>query len=327
MEKARTRTELQVNQITLHEVDYELDYRKAPLDEHVEETTEDMLRRTMPKGWHDLINTFCLKDADKLPPHRQYDHKIQLEGEADPKSLGYTPLWALTNTKLEVLKAYITENLNKGFIEPSYAPFAAPILFVRKANGQLRLYVDYRKLNAVTVKDRFPLPLIDETIARLSKAKVFTKLDVHAAFNRIRMHPNSEELTTFRTRYGCFKSKVLPFGLTNGPATFQRYINDILFDLLNITYTTYLDDIIIFSNDPVEHKAHVRQVLERLQATGLYYDAKKCEFAVTRTKFLGFIISTNSVEVDLEKIAVIVNWKYPKTLKGVQAFLGFCNFY
>jgi transposase InsO family protein len=327
MEKARTRTELQVNQITLHEVDHELDYRKAPPDEHVEETTEDMLRRTMPKGWHDLIDTFCPKDADKLPPHRQYDHKIQLEGEADPKSLGYTPLWALTDTELEVLKAYITENLDKGFIEPSYAPFAAPILFVRKANGQLRLCVDYRKLNAVTVKDRFPLPLIDETIARLSKAKVFTKLDVRAAFNRIRMHPDSEELTTFRTRYGCFKSKVLPFGLTNGPATFQRYINDVLFDLLDITCTAYLDDIIIFSNDPAEHKAHVRQVLERLQAAGLYCDAKKCEFAVTRTKFLGFIISTNGVEVDPEKIAVIVNWKYPKTLKGVQAFLGFCNFY
>jgi hypothetical protein len=134
--------------------------------------------------------------------------------------LGYTPLWALTDTELEVLKAYITENLDKGFIEPSYAPFAALILFVRKANGQLRLCVNYRKLNAVIVKDRFPLPLIDETIARLSKAKVFTKLDVRAAFNRIRMHPDSKELTTFRTRYGCFKSKVLLFGLTNGPATF-----------------------------------------------------------------------------------------------------------
>jgi hypothetical protein len=216
-------------------------------------------------------------------------------------------LWALTDTKLEVLKAYITENLDKGFIEPSYTPFAAPILFVRKANGQLRLCVDYRKLNVVTVKDRFPLPLIDETIARLSKAKVFTKLDVRAAFNRIRIHPDSEELTTFRTRYGCFKSKVLPFRLTNRPATFQRYINDVLFDLLDITCTIYLDDIIIFSNEPAEHKAHVRQVLERLQATGLYCDTKKCEFVVTRTKFLGFIISTNSVEVNPEKIVVIVN--------------------
>jgi hypothetical protein len=153
---------------------------------------------------------------------------------------------------------YIIENLDKGFIEPSYAPFVALILFVYKANGQLRLCVNYRKLNTVIVKDRFPLPLIDETIARLSKVKVFTKLNVRAAFNRIRMHPDSKELTTFRTRYGCFKSKVLLFKLTNGLATFQRYINDVLFDLLNITYTIYLDDIIIFSNNPVEHKAHVR---------------------------------------------------------------------
>jgi hypothetical protein len=129
-------------------------------------------------------------------------------------------LWALTDTKLKVLKAYIIENLDKGFIEPSYAPFVALILFVRKANGQLRLYVDYRKLNIVTVKDRFPLPLINETIARLSKAKVFIKLDVRAAFNHIRIYPNFKELTTFRTRYSCFKSKVLLFRLTNGPATF-----------------------------------------------------------------------------------------------------------
>jgi hypothetical protein len=115
---------------------------------------------------------------------------------------------------------YIIENLDKGFIEPSYAPFIALILFVRKANGQLRLYVDYRKLNIVIVKDRFPLPLIDETIARLSKAKVFTKLNVYATFNYIRIYPNSKELTTFCTRYGYFKSKVLLFRLTNRLATF-----------------------------------------------------------------------------------------------------------
>jgi hypothetical protein len=129
-------------------------------------------------------------------------------------------LWALTDTKLEVLKAYIIENLDKGFIEPSYAPFVALILFICKANGQLRLYVDYHKLNIVIVKDRFPLPLIDETIARLSKAKVFTKLNVRAMFNRIRIYPNSKELTTFRTRYGYFKSKVLLFRLTNRLAMF-----------------------------------------------------------------------------------------------------------
>jgi hypothetical protein len=129
-------------------------------------------------------------------------------------------LWALINIELEVLKAYIIENLNKGFIKPSYAPFAALILFVHKANGQLRLCVNYRKLNIVIVKDRFPLPLINKTIARLSKAKVFIKLDVRAMFNHIYMHPNSKELTTFRTRYGCFKSKILPFRLTNRPAMF-----------------------------------------------------------------------------------------------------------
>jgi hypothetical protein len=126
----------------------------------------------------------------------------------------------MTTAELETVKQYLVDNLNKGFIEPSQAPFAAPVLFVKKANGSLRFCIDFRKLNQITRKDRYPLPLIDETLARISKAKIFTKLDIRQAFHRIRIDPQSEELTTFRTRYGSYKCKVLPFGLTNGPATY-----------------------------------------------------------------------------------------------------------
>nr|QSG30228.1 putative reverse transcriptase [Monilinia vaccinii-corymbosi] len=132
--------------------------------------------------------------------------------------------------QLEVVKEYLKDNLAKGFIEPSQALYAAPVLFVKKPNGSLRFCIDFRLLNSLTRKDRYPLPLIDETLARLAGAKIYTKLDICQAFYCIRMDPASEEYTTFRTRYGSYKCKVLLFRLTNGSATYQRYMNDILVD-------------------------------------------------------------------------------------------------
>ena len=222
---------------------------------------------------------------------------------------------------------YLREHLHKGFIVPSKAPFASPVLFAKKPGGGWRFCVDYCLLNSKTKLDRMPLPLINETLDRLSRARIFTKLDIRQAFHRIRMHPDSEDLTTFRTRYGCFKYRVVPFGLTNGPAAFQRFINNILMDLLDECCTAYIDDIIIYSEDPLMHEIHVQKVMKRLMDAGLYADIKKSEFFVTKTKYLGFIISTDGISVDPEKIAAIVSWKEPNTVKGVQSFLGFCNFY
>ena len=272
----------------------------------------------------ELAQVFSKEASDILPPHRPYDHQIQVE---KPNTLSYSPLYKMTTEELEEVKRYLTDNLSKGFIEPSQAPFASPILFVKKPNGGLRFCIDFRRLNELTRKDRYPLPLIDEMLARISKAKVFTKLDIRQAFHRIRMDPGSEELTTFRTRYGSYKCKVLPFGLTNGPATYQRYMNDVLFDYLDDFCTAYLDDILIYSENELEHEEHVKKVLRRLQDAGLQVDLKKCEFSVTRTKYLGFIITTKGIEVDPEKVAAIVNWKAPQNVRGIQSFLGFCNFY
>ncbi|KAK6582321.1 hypothetical protein PZA11_004729 [Diplocarpon coronariae] len=182
-------------------------------------------------------------------------------------------------------------------------------------------------LNNLTRKDRYPLPLIDETLARLAGAQIFTKLDIRQAFHRIRMDPESEELTTFRTRYGAYKCKVLPFGLTNSPATYQRYMNNILFDYLNDFYTAYLNDILIYSTNRLNYKSHMKRVLQRLSDAGLQADLKKCEFNIIETKYLGFIITTKGVWVDFNKVAVVENWTYPSTIKGIQSFLGFCNFY
>lgn len=281
----------------------------------------------VPPSHHDWLHVFSKKASDTLPPRRTYDHKIQLVQGKSESDLTYSPLYKMSLEELEITKKYLEENLDKGFIEPSQAPFAAPVLFVKKPAGGLRFCIDFRKLNLLTRKDQYPLPLIDETLARLATAKIFTKLDIRQAFHRIRVHADSEELTTFRTRYGAYKCKVLPFGLTNGPATYQRYMNDILFDYLDDFCTAYLDDILIYSDNLLEHDMHVNKVLARLDAAGLQADIKKCEFNVMSTKYLGFIISTDGIRVDPEKVRVIEEWKPPGTVKGIQSFLGFCNFY
>jgi hypothetical protein len=190
-------------------------------------------------------------------------------------------------------------------------------LFIKKPNGGLRLCIDYRKLNQLTRKDQYPLPLINKIFARLGKTKIFTKLDIRQAFHRIRVDPASEELTSFRTRYGSYKYKVLSFGLTNGPATYQRYMNNVLLDYLDDFCTAYLDDILIYSDNVLEYEAQIKKVLQRLREAGLQADINKCEFNVTSTKYLGFVIGTDGIRADPEKVAVVKEWLPPSTIRGV----------
>jgi predicted aspartyl protease len=292
--------------ITLEEIDREI------LDQ--EATDQELVAQKIPVEHQDLKDVFSQAESDELPPHRTIDHKIVLDQE---NSLGFSPLYHMSLAELQTVKQYLLDNLHKGFIVPSQAPYASPVLFVKKSNGSLRFCIDYRKLNAITRKDRYPLPLIDETLARISRAKIFTKLDIRQAFHRIRIDPSSEDLTTFRTRYGSYKCKVLPFGLTNGPATFQHYMNETLMEYLDDFCTTYLDDILIYSENPLEHIEYVCKVLLQLWKAGLQANIKKCEFNVTCIKYLGFIVSTNGIEVDLEKVEAIYNWKQLTTVKGV----------
>jgi hypothetical protein len=307
--------------VTLYAIDRVLGERRTQAEILNLEEEDDL--SPVPEEYKDCLDVFSKVASDQMPPRRSYDHKIEPEG--DPH-LGYSPLYKLTTEELEAMK-YLTENLHKGFIGPSQAPFAAPVLFARKPNGGLRFCVDYRKLNQFTRKDRYPLPLIDETLARISKAKIFTKIDIRQAFHRIRMHSDSEELVTFRTRYGAYKYNVVPFGLTNGPATYQRYMNDVLFDYLDDFCAAYLDDILIYSDNALDHEVHVKKVLQRLRDAGLQTDIKKCEFGVTRTKYLGFIIPTDGIEVVPNKVSIVKNWGIPTTVRGIQSFLGSCNFY
>lgn len=189
--------------------------------------------------------------------------------------------------------------------------------------------MDYRALNAITKKDRYPLPLIRETLRTLSQATWLTKLDVSAAFHQIRMAKGEEWKTAFRTRYGLFEWNVVPFGLTGAPATFQRYINWLLRNYLDDFCTAYIDDILIFSSGSQhDHREKVKQVLTKLQEGGLTLDILKCEFEVKRTKYLGYIIDVErGVSMDPEKVKAIRDWETPKTIKGLRGFLGFANFY
>jgi hypothetical protein len=182
-------------------------------------------------------------------------------------------------------------------------------------------------LNAIIIKNRYPLPLIQEILARLSRAKIYTKLDVIVVFNRIRITEGQEYLTAFNTRYGLYETLVMPFGLSNVPATFQARINEVLHLYLDIFCIAYIDDILVYSDDLTSYRQHVRLVVEVLRDAGLQLDVKKCEFEVTEVTYLGMIVSTDSVRMDPAKVIAITNWEPPSNVKDVQAFLGFANFY
>ena len=278
----------------------------------------------LPKSYHEYLDVFSRKDADTLPPHRSYDHEIKLkEGQQPPSST----LYGMSRDEILELRRYLDENLAKGFIRASRSHAASPVLFVKKPGGGLRFCVDYRGLNAITVKNRYPLPLISETLNRLCRAKVFTKLDIISAFNRLRIKEGNEELTAFRTRFGLFEYLVMPFGLCNGPASFQHYINDTLRDYLDEICTAYLDDILIYSDIEAEHEIHVKRVLARLRDAGLQADITKCEFHVKEVTYLGLIVTTEGVKMDPKKTDTVINWPQPVNVKDIQSFLGFANFY
>ena len=200
-------------------------------------------------------------------------------------------------------------------------------MFVPKKDGTLCLCVNYWALNRITIKNRYPLPLIGELIDRLLGAKIFTKLDLKDAYHRIRIKAGDEWKTAFRTRYGHFEYLVMPFGLTNAPATFQAYINKALSGLLDTICVVYLDDIVVYSNDYEAHTHHVRMVLERLREYELYINLKKCSFHVTSIDFLGFIVSVDGVSMEKSRVDAIREWPYPTTFREVQVFLGTANFY
>ena len=224
------------------------------------------LATKLPTQYYEFLDVFLRKEADTLPEHRPYNYTIHLKEGTQPLA---STLYGMSRNEIEELRRYLDENLSKGFIRASRSQAASPILFVKKPRGGLRFYVNYRGLNTITIKNRYPLPLILETLDRLSRTKVFTKLNIISAFNRLRIREGDEELIAFRTRFRLFEYLVILFGLYNKPASFQYYINNTLREYLDDFYTTYLDNILIYSEIKAKYKIHVKRILRKLREVGL----------------------------------------------------------
>ena len=281
---------------------------------------------TVPAEYSDFADVFLPESAAELPEHTGInDHPIELIDDRQPP---YGPIYSLGPVELETLKTYIEANLANGFIRPSKSPAGAPILFVRKSDGSLRLCVDYRGLNNLTIKNRYPLPLIGESLDRLGRARRFTQLDLTSAYHRMRIREGDEWKTAFRTRYGHFEYQVMPFGLSNAPASFQGYINKILAEKLDIFVIVYLDDILIYTEDSGQgHLEAVRWVLEQLRKHSLYANLKKCRFHQEEVRFLGYVVSSRGIRMEDERIEAVRGWPEPKSVRDIQVFIGFANFY
>lgn len=239
----------------------------------------DSIRDSIPIPYRSFQDSvFNPREFDHLPPHRPYDVDIELEHDKTPP---FGPLYRLSADERDALAKHLADNLKRGHIRRSSSQCAAPVLFTRKKTGELRLCVDFRKLNAITRKNRYPLPLVNDLLGRVQGSKIFTVLDLKSAYSHVRIKDGDEWKTAFRTPLGLFEHLVMPYGLTNAPAAFQSFIQDVLRQHLDIFCVAYLDDILIFSRTPEEHEQHVRLVLEKLRDAKLFANPRKCEWHKT----------------------------------------------
>ena len=259
-----------------------------------------------------------------LPPQREVDHRIELVPGSTPPS---RPTFRLSATELDELRKQLTELSKSGFIQPSKSPFGAPILFVKKKDGSMRMCVDYRALNDITVKNSYPLPRVDELFDRLQGARYFTKIDLRSGYHQIRIHPDDVPKTAFRTRYGHYEFLVLPFGLTNAPATFMHLMHQAFRAHLDEFVIVFLDDILIYSKTLEEHERHVRTALEVLKREQLYAKESKCELFKTEVEFLGHIVGRDGVRMMEDKVRAVQDWPTPSSIRHVRSFLGAAGYY
>jgi len=246
-----------------------------------------------------------------------------MQGVAPPAKTPYR----MSHEELKELKVQFEELLTKGYIKPSKSPYGAPILFVHKKDGTLRKCVNYKALNKATVKNRYPLPRIDDLFDHLSGAKVFNRINLRSGYYQIKIVEGDEEKTACRTRYGSYEFLVMPFGLTNAPATFCTLMNDIFREWFDDFVVVYIDDILIYSSSLEEHVEHLRKVFQRLRENKLYAKLEKCEFGVTEVDFLGHRIIQEGLMMDDHKVKAILDSESPKSVFALKSFLGLASYY
>ena len=229
--------------------------------------------------------------------------------------------------ELKELKLQLQELLEKRFIRPSVSPWGAPVLFVKKKDGTLRLCIDYRQLNKLTIKNKYPLPRIDDLFDQLKGASIFSKIDLRSGYHQLRIKDVDVHKTAFRTRYGHYEFLVMPFGLTNAPTAFMDLMNRVFRPYVDQFVVVFIDDIIVYSKDREIHDTHLRVVLETLRKEQLYAKLSKCEFWLNEVSFLGHIVLKEGIKVDPKKIEVVVEWKPPRNVTEVRSFLGLAGYY
>jgi hypothetical protein len=259
-----------------------------------------------------------------FPPKREIDFSIDLVPGAAPVSK--TP-YRMSTPELKELQMQLEELLKKGYIRPSVSPWGAPILFVKKKDGTLRLCIDFRQLNKSTIKNKYPLPRIDDLFDQLRGEKIFSKIDLRSGYHQVRIKEEDIHKTTFRTRYGNYEFVVVPFGLTNAPTVFMCLMNGIFRNYLDKFVIVFLDDILVYSKSEEEHEHHLRLVLQVLREHQLYAKLSKCSFYQEQIHYLGHIISEQGIAVDPEKIEAIRGWPTPRNVSEVRSFMGLVGYY
>ncbi|TYK11888.1 ty3-gypsy retrotransposon protein [Cucumis melo var. makuwa] len=256
---------------------------------------------------------------------------VSLSSEPVSWSMGTVPIsrasHRMAQAELKELKVQLQELLDKGFIRPSVSPWCAPVLFVKKKDGSMRLCIDYRELNKVTVKNIYPLPRIDDLFDQLQGATVFSKIDFRSGYHQLRIKDGNVSKTAFRSIYGHYEFIVMSFGLTNAPAMFMDLMNRVFREFLDTFVIVFIDDILIYSKTEAEHEEHLRMVLQTLRDNKLYAKFSKCEFWLKQVSFLSHVVSKAGVSVDPTKIEAVTSWPRPSTVSEVRSFLGLAGYY
>lgn len=279
-----------------------------------------------PKELQPLLESYqdIFREPKGLPPYRLQDHKIPLIAGSQPVNQRGYKVPYIQKTEIE---NQVKEMLQSGIIQASTSPFASPVILVKKKDGSWRMCVDYRKLNDITVKNKYPIPIIDELLDELRGASWFTKLDLRAGYHQIRVAEEDIYKTAFRTHQGLYEFKVMPFGLTNAPASFQALMNEIFQGQIRKSVLVFFDDILVYSSGLQEHLQHLEMVFQKMRDHQLYIKASKCSFGQTQLEYLGHIISREGVATDPEKVAAMTNWPTPTTVKQLRGFLGLTGYY
>jgi hypothetical protein len=270
--------------------------------------------------YHDVF----LDELPGMPPDRDIEFAIELQPGTTP--ISKRP-YSMPPAELAELKKQLQELLDKGFIRPSTSPWGCPTLFVKKKDESLRLCVDYRPLNAVTIKNKYPLPCIDVLLDQLVGAKVFSKIDLRSGYHQIKIRASDIPKMAFSTRYGLYEYLVMSFGLTNVPAYFMYLMNSVFMPELDKFVVVFIDDILVYSKNEDEHTMHLHIVLQRLRDHRLYAKFSKCDFWLREIKFLGHTILQDGIAVDPEKVQEVMDWKPPTTVRQIQSFLGLAGYY